>query len=196
MNFKNISRYIPIALCIVALAGFWLPAIRVELSFLGISRSTNLSIATFFESTDSPMETLNLGQTDISDILGENDMLQDAGARIALAVISYLLSLLATLALLIFTFLNKFVIIRIVLAAMAAVLLAVAARAILSVPDIIAETLTNILGFFAMFLNLSEMIQITLGSGLWTPAITLVIIFLFELTLRFRKVKKAYYSTD
>jgi len=169
-------RWVILALCAVAVFGFFQPAVNVHLSFFGITRTFDFSLATIFE--DSPADTLNLNDSDLSDLLDETDILADIVRRVALSVISYVLAFVLLVIMTVFAVLNKFAFAKTVINAVALILLIVAGRAMLTVPGMVADALSDFLGFFARLINVYEILSMTLGWGYWVSLCACIAVIL------------------
>jgi hypothetical protein len=162
---QKYSKCLLAGLCVIALVGFFLPAIQVEMSFLGSARTSNFSLATVFEDSDSPFEGMDFAQSDLADRFGDNDMMADVGSRVALSVAFYLITFVLVLCVLAFTGLGRLPRLTAAVIVCGAVLFFVAGRVILTVPGILLEGLENRMGFLALFIDFSEMLTISLGAG-------------------------------
>jgi len=76
-------------LCAVAAFGYSRPAINVNLSFLGTTRTTSFSLATIFEDSESPLDNLNVGQSDLSEMMGDDSIMEDVMGRGNLSLCSF-----------------------------------------------------------------------------------------------------------
>jgi len=162
-----VLKIIFVTLCVVALIGFFLPAIYVELSFLGNTRTSSFSLATVFEDSESWFGGMDFAQSDLADRFVDDDIMANVDNRITVSVALYFITLVLTLCVLTLSLLGRLPKVTTVLLACATTLYIVAARTILTIPAILLEGIQNALGFFALFINISEMIAITLGIGYW-----------------------------
>jgi len=171
----------------VALAGFFMPAVTVRLAFLGTERSANFSLATPFENNDSPFggEAGGFAQSDLLDLVDIDifDMRDDIGGRMARAAGSYLATFLLLIAVLIFVLIGKLNKTSLLLHVLCIGLFIYSGRAMLSVPEILFERIENMLGFFAMFINIRGMLQISLGMGYWVTLVALVVLLATRIVL-------------
>ena len=170
-----VLKIIIVTLCVIALIGFFIPAIYVELSFLGNTRTSGFSLATVFEDNESQFGGMDFAQSDLADRFVDDDIMADVTSRITLSVALYFITLALTLCVLVLSLLGRMPKVTAVLLACAVTLYIVAGRTILTVPAILLEGIQNALGFFALFINISEMIAITLGTGYWLTLIVLAI---------------------
>ena len=181
-SFKP-QKFVHITLCVIALIGFFLPAIRteIELSILGVSRIENFSIARIFDGSNEPL--LDFGESQFSDILENSDIMEDMGGRIVFSVAAYFGTLLLLMLFLLLTSLGKLRLrrIKLIIPPLAFILYIMGGRTIQTVSDIIVESLTNTLGFFALFIDLSRMFGIYFGSGYWLTLTALAVIGITEI---------------
>jgi|GEM_PF-2759300 len=175
-KLNKILRYFVIGLCLAAFAGFFMPAIHVTMSFFGFSRTTSFSVATVFEDSGSQMGDVNIVDSEVFNMLTDNDLVRDVVPRIVISVVLYVLGLVMLLLTLLFSLLNKFIIIKTFASAMALIFIVIAGVIIRTVPALIYDSITNMLGFFALFINIQEMISIAFGAGYWIIVIALFII--------------------
>lgn len=170
-----------------------MPAVTVRLAFLGTERSANFSLATPFENNDSPFgdEGGGFAQSDLLDLVDIDifDMQDDIGGRMARAAGSYMATFLLLIAALIFVLIGKLNKTSILLHMLSLGLFIYSGRAILSVPEIIFERIENLLGFFAMFINIRELLQISLGMGYWVTLVALVVVLATRVVLLIIKNK-------
>jgi len=181
------QRVILVVICIVALAGFFLPAATVRLSFLGVERTANFSLATPFENNDSPFGGRDGGfhQSDLLDLVDLDifDMRDDIGGRMIRAVASYLAAFVLALAVAILLLLGKCKKASLLLHLLAIGLLIYAGRTITTVPDMLFERIEDLLGFFAMFLNIRGMLQVNLSMGYWVSLVGLAILLVARVVI-------------
>ncbi|MCL2224958.1 MAG: hypothetical protein FWB96_08340 [Defluviitaleaceae bacterium] len=156
-------------ICAIAVVGYAMPAISVHLSVLGIQETYNFRLSSAFED-GGLLSQLNLADSDLADILTENEAVRNISRRIFASVATYLLSLLffATAILLFFTEKNKKrVPIRLALIGDALIFHIASALLIRSVPPMVARELQRLLWFLARFINVDDILQIELATGYW-----------------------------
>jgi len=168
----NIIKVSLILLCAAALLGYFKPVINIQISVLGISRESNISLTTVLRRSDSPLGYLEMGQSDLSGLFGDNDMMADIRGRIMVSAISFVMAFALLLIVIVFTVLGKFSFASIIMLSIAIILNIVAGYTFLTLPGILESSLSNLLGFLAIFLNVPEMIQISLGAGYWITMIS------------------------
>ena len=161
------QRFIIMILCFVAFFGFSRPAIRVSMSFLGTTRTVSLSLATVFEGFENPLNKLNSGQSDLSDMVGGDDIIGNVMGRVILSVALYFITSVLVLLIYIVTVMGKLNKTKMVVLALAFSLMILAGFVILTVPGIIANTLADRMGFLALFIEVTELLNIGLGFGYW-----------------------------
>ena len=145
--------------------GYYLPAVNVHLSFLGITQTYDFSLPSLFEE-EGAFGRLNLNESDLSEILSESEVVQDISQRIIISVVFYFLSLVFFVASIILI-IKKRVVFAIAANIDALICYSISAYAILSVPEKVALALDDFLGIFARFINTNEVLQIELASGFW-----------------------------
>jgi hypothetical protein len=181
------TRIILTAVCLIALTGYFLPAISVEVSFMGRSTSNTFSLTSFFNRPDNQLSGLDLPQTDLfgSD---ETSLFAGAGARLMTSIASYLAALVLLIALTVCTALGKLRKTSIALSAVSIGLLAYAGHAISTVTGPIIEALSETLGFLAIFIDLSNLITISPGAGYWLTLTALGAVFILRILFVWRTV--------
>ena len=166
------ERVICIVLCVIALIGFWLPAINVDVHFWGSSRNITFSMASFFDEPDNPFGDLDTSESTQMDLL---DMLSDVfdgiSTKITISVIAYLITLLLLIVLLFFIIAGKMKKTMRALSIVSLVLLGYAGFTMSSVREPlitgIQSTLENELGFWAIFIDISNILTLSFGHGYW-----------------------------
>jgi len=176
-------------LCAVVAFGYSRPFININLSFLGTTRTTSLSLATVFEDSDSPLGNLNMGQSDLSDMAGGDSFMEDVAGRIILSVGAYLIAFVMLLAIFIITIVGKLKKVKIAMLALASSLIIVSGAVIMTVPGVITDTLANRLGFLALFIDVGELLSINLGIGFWLILTAFLSMLLTEVYMIFNKRK-------
>jgi hypothetical protein len=153
-----------------------LPAININIEFLGNSRDMSLSVKTLFENSNSRFGGSDFSQADMFNLSGSNmfeNLISDVRGKLITSVGAYFVTLLLLIISLVFIIIGKFKIAVMSITAIGIALLAYAGNTILSVTEIIISSLEGSLGILALFINLSNMLQITLGGGYWLTIITL-----------------------
>ena len=88
------SKIITLALCAIALVGFFLPAVNVRMAFIGIERTSSFSLATPFDNTDSLFGDAGFAnQSDLSNLTGDN-LFQEIRGTMVLSIASYFVAFL------------------------------------------------------------------------------------------------------
>jgi len=177
-------------LCAVAAFGYSRPAINVNLSFLGTTRTTSFSLATIFEDSESPLDNLNVGQSDLSEMMGDDSIMEDVMGRVVLSVGAYLVSFVLLLAIFIIALFEKLRKTKIVMLTLALSLVIVSGVTILTVPGIMADILSARMGLLALFINVGELLSISLGTGYWMILTALAIMLLVEVSAFSIKLSK------
>ena len=183
------EKAVCIALCVIALAGFFFPAINIGVNFLGNSRNISLSIESLINRPENPFGSAGSG-SDIASRISDldlfdfsSDMFGGVGEKLVASVGAYFITLILLVAVLVIAFTGKLKIISAVVSAVALPLFIYAGNAILSVPELLIEGIKNSLGFFALFIDVSNMIMIDLGNGYWLTLSALCGILLLRITL-------------
>ena len=179
------QMFIIMILCAITAFGYTRPAINIHLSFFGETRTTSLSLATVFEDSESPLNNLNVGQSDLSDMAGGDGFMEDVMGRVVLSVVAYLATFVLLLAIFMITLFGKLKKTKIVMLAIALILIIVSGTTILTVPEIITDSLTACLGFLALFINVADLLSISLGVGYWIILSTLAVMLLIEISTFF-----------
>jgi len=172
-----------------------MPAVTVRLAFLGAERSANFSLATPFENNDSPFggDGGSFAQSDLLDLVDIDifDMRDDIGGMMARAAGLYLTTFLLLIAVLIFVLIDKLKKLSFLLHLLSIGLFIYSGRTMLSVPEIIFERIENLLGFFAMFINIRGMLQMSLGAGYWVTLVCITCAFLVRIVFLVHPATKA-----
>ena len=177
---EKVKKLILVAMCSVALLAFFLPAVNVEVSFLGLSTSTSFGMASLVNRPDNPFGAIdmpNLSQhnlRDLIDLSGDDNPFADVGTRLITSVAAYFITAVLLITVLICTIAGKLKKVCIALLALALALFLYARYMISTIPALMQSAFEGFLGFFAMFLNLSNIISISLGSGFWLTLIMIV----------------------
>jgi len=191
MNKKPTMQKIIIALlCFICIVGFFMPSVNVRLSFLGFSETTSFSLATFFERNDGSIERLDFEHSDLGDIVNGSDMLQGIVTRLIFSITTYTLSILLILAVLTLTIIDKGWRIRMALSIFAFSSFISAGIVISTVPAVLVDTATYMLGFLALFLNIEEMFNLSLGSGYFVTLSSLIALLFTNIIIYIDKNKQ------
>lgn len=191
MKKIGIYKLCIVFLCIVALAGYFLPAMHINFSILTIERSASLSLRTAFDNAASPLGDFDLAGTDFSSLFDDSGIMEAVRNRVVISVVSYFGALICLLAVLIFAVLGRFKVARVALLVAALALHIMAGRVVLTVPELanaaLVTAVENLLGFFAMFINVSDAIGVALGGGYWVTLVVLAGLVLVEAAAQIRK---------
>jgi len=154
----------------IILTAYFLPAVHLTFTIFTIERGTSFSLATFFDSDEGSFN-LDLSGTDFSTFISDSDVVSDIGLRVGFGVGAYFTALLMVAAVFVLVLFNRLERGCILLVALSLGLYAAAGRVILSVEALANRTLNEaverLLGFFARFIPISDMIGIRLGWGYW-----------------------------
>ena len=180
-----IKRLILVAICIVALAGFFLPAVNLQLSFLGMGRSTGFSLRTPFERSDTAGlgGAGGFGASDLTNMVNIDmrSMSDSVGRRIIIGVISYMAAFFVLAAVFVLTALGKLRKATAVLHLMSIGLLAIFGWVMISIPNEIAARIRDSLGIMAVLINAHNLVSMSLGTGYWVTMFSLVILLLVKI---------------
>jgi len=185
-QFKS-EKIILVALCLVALIAFLIPAISLETSFMGMSTNTTFGIATIFDSQDNPfagMDMPGIQQRDMRDFLdlfGDDNPFADVGTRLVISVGAYFITAVLLVVFLICTLLGKLTRVSTVLLVIGFALFVYAGYMISTVPEHMQAAFANLLGFLAMFIDISNIINISLGIGYWLTLVMMGCMVLIKL---------------
>ncbi|MCL2500249.1 MAG: hypothetical protein FWE90_07920 [Defluviitaleaceae bacterium] len=181
----NLRKIIPLLFCVFIFIAYFLPAVHLTFTILTIERGTSFSLATFFDSGEGSFN-LDLSGTDFSTFINDSDVVSDISLRVGFGVGAYFTALLMVAAVFVFVLLNRLGRGRILLAALSLGLYAAAGRVILSVEALANRTLNEaverLLGFFARFIPISDMIGIRLGWGYWLTLTAMGALFVSQVT--------------
>ena len=183
-------RVIVMILCFIAFFGFSQPAIRISMSFLGTTRTVNLSLTTVFEDFETPLNSLSMEQSDLADMVVGGDILAGVMGRVVVSVAAYLITLVLILAIYIFTVMGKLNKTKMVILALAPALIILSGLVILTVPGIVTSTLAGRIGLLALFIDIGELLSISLGFGYWIILFALIGMLLAETYMIFIKWRK------
>ena len=180
----KIEQIIITALCLITLIGFFLPAINISIDFMGRETSISLSMRSLFERSESRFGGADLSQADLFNLGGDNmfsDIIADVSGIIVRSVGAYIITLILLIVILVLTLFNKIPKITMGMSAVSLGLFIYAGNTVLTAKEALVVGLESSLGFLAMFLNISEMIFITLGNGYRMTLIMLVCLLLAKI---------------
>ena len=193
-------QFFIMALCIVALAGFFLPVINVHLSFLEEEHTSGISLITALDRSESLLDRLDLsGQFDMDeteflqtlDEIHFVDIMEDAVRAVTFSASSYIVVLILLFAVFVLAFMGKFALLKIVMLAISLVLLIIAGAVIVTVPELAVDILHDIMEetveIFAAFMDISEIIQVKIGVGYWITLCPIAVMLLTETLKYFQK---------
>jgi len=160
------------------------------MSFLGTTRTVNLSLTTVFEDFETPLNSLSMEQSDLADMVVGGDILAGVMGRVVVSVAAYLITLVLILAIYIFTVMGKLNKTKMVILALAPALIILSGLVILTVPGIVTSTLAGRIGLLALFIDIGELLSISLGFGYWIILFALIGMLLAETYMIFIKWRK------
>ena len=161
------SRIICIALCVAALAGFFLPAVNIDINFLGWSANVSLSASSVFHKPDS-LGGSDLPRADLIGLFGENiftEIFSDAETAVITSAAAYFAVFLLLIINLVFMLSGRFKKITNIILVSSFALFVYAGAAVTSAAEALLAGVESALGFLALFLNLHDMLTISLGIG-------------------------------
>ena len=159
-----------IGLCIIALVGFFLPAVVLIVDFLGNSYSQSFSLAALFSQSRGAGTDFfsGLGESPLGELLSGigNDSIDQMMRALLMSVGAYLIAAVLVVLALAVQLLGRFKKIGAAVTGLALGLLVFAAIRILGVPGLAAAALEESLGFFASLLDVSRLLHLRLGYGM------------------------------
>lgn len=185
---KN-SKFPAIFLTVIALIGIMLPLVNIAIHFLGTVNISFSLIDLFSNLGELPQDTLDLPMGDAG--------LDDLGLYVAIPFLAYILAILLMIVALPFTFTSKLNGLKATFVSIATGLMIFAGLRIIALPEILSEHLADVLvdmlGDFASLIDLSSVLEISLGMGYWLTLICqilLIILFIGVLILNVAFGKK------
>ena len=179
------KRLIFVAICIVTLAGFFLPVVNLQLAFLGTGRSIGFGLTTPFQRSGSSGlgGEGGVGASDMFNMIDINmfSMSDSIGRRIISGSAFYFTTFLLFFAVTIFTALGKFKKATIILHLLSIGLLVASGLIFMSIPNVLFERIRSALGFMAVLINVRNMLNISLGTGYWLSMAGLVVLLLVKI---------------
>lgn len=162
----NKEKTIYIIIIFIALIGFALPAINVNISLLGISKNINaFNMVSFFSESDTQFGGLDLTKTDISALTDGNNILGNTGIKLIISVVAYFAVMILLIIIIICTFAGKLKKTSNVLLGVSFILYIYVGHTISTLTENLFSGIENALGFFASFIDISKLVQVNLKSG-------------------------------
>ena len=178
----NREKIICTMLCVIALIGFILPAVNINIDFLGNTRSMSLSARSLFDRPDTPLDDLEssrFSQLDLSDM--SSGIVAEIRTEVIASVGAYFIALVLLILLLVLAIIGKFKKTSILISAVSVTLLIYAGYTILTITepliDGIETIIENALGFLAFLIDVSSILSLSLGNGYWLTIIMLGCLF-------------------
>ena len=209
MRYKiNFKKLICVLLCAAALIGFMFPALNINIDFFGNSRSVSLGMKSLIDKPgdllgglepDMPSRFAGLDFSDLFDLSDLFDFSGEAFAGIrAKAIISvgaYFLTVFLIILSLVLIISGKskktgaVLSTVFIISVISVILFIYAGYTVLTIPEplieIIGSALESSLGFFAMFINFSDLLSniltLRLGFGYWLTLAALCAALIFNL---------------
>jgi len=154
-----------------------MPMMSMEINvFDMVGQSVDISLRnlrTLGNDSDSPLGGIDSSDSVLSGFLGENTDMPDIATSLRNTMVLYLLSLILLVVLLVLLVINKLKIASIVLLAIALAFYIYIGNTVSGLAISIISMLEQRLGFFAFLFNLSEMVNVSLGSGYWFTIIAI-----------------------
>ena len=191
--FKKYNKFILIGITIVALAGIFFPLASISINFFG----TN----TFdFSLIDVARNILGGESNDVFDLIAGHILESDIGMDIILPFAAYILAIVLIVITLLFTFTNRFKILKIAFVSIATILIIYAGIGINSMADLVIRYLEGSLadligeitgflvgdlagflvgglaGFLTSLMDFSNILEFDLGVGYWITLSTLILL--------------------
>ena len=181
------ERFICLGFCLVALVAFLLPAIRLEITIFESSTYT-FSMASLFNRSGSGSDVFDLSEMlggDFFDVAAQDHPLAAIGIRLMMAVGGYFLAAILLLATFLFICVGKFKKMTVILPLIAFAVLSFSGYTVLGITEAVQSGLESLLGFWAAFIDVSNMMSISLGFGFWSALIAIGGLLIFRIGLRF-----------
>ena len=189
---KNNLKFIYATLIIVAILGFFLPAVIIKIDMFGISEG--LSVRNVFsilgESTSSQPD-VSTSQTKLLELIRGNDVFAEVKGKFVMSVGAYFLVGTLLLKNLAFILLGKGKKRTLAISVIALALFSYAGYTMLSLSKVLYTAMEESLGSLAALINISELLKVNLGIGYWITLATLAIILFIEAC--HRKNQKFWY---
>lgn len=169
-----------IMLCLISFVGHILPLINININNLsGELTSTDLSLFSVFEDSNSLLGSESILASDrfseVADVLSNNTQ------KIKTIMISFVVSLFTTIIVFVFVITNKFKAITTIMLIGVLVLLIYTGITISNLCGQLIKSLEQGLGFFASFINISDLISIKIGAGYWVTISSIGCLLLVQL---------------
>jgi len=136
-------------------------------------------MSSFFNRPDNPFSTFDLPNTqqntirDLFDLSGEDNPFANVSRRLVSCVVAYFGAIILLLVVLVLTFIAKLKKARIILLVLAIMLFIYAGYGISTITVPLQEGFSNLLGFFALFIDFMQIVTITLRYGYWLALIAM-----------------------
>lgn len=187
-HIKDRKRIIVIILCIIALIGFILPVVNINIGFLGYSTDISVLNLTSLFNSDSQFGTRLSGSesssADMFDLSGRSEIFTDMGVKLILIIVSYSFTILLLIIILIFTLINKYRKVSNVMTTISFLLYAYVGYAISTLTETLFNSVEEKLGFSVSQFNMSDMIKINIGTGYWLTIFAIGSILFFIIIAR------------
>jgi len=174
---EKVFRCVLLALCLIALIGYFMPMMSMEINvFDRVGQSVDISlrnIRTLGGDSDSPLGRVDSPDSVLSGFIGGNEDMPEVATSLRNAMVLYLLTLILLVILGVLIAINKLKKTSIVLLVISLAFYTYIGNTVSGLGIDIISSLEQRLGFFAFLFNLSEMINVTLGSGYWLTIITI-----------------------
>ena len=184
LQTKNNLRFIYIALIIVAILGFLLSAVVIDIKMLNISEGFGArNIFSLLGKTASSPSGMSSSQGKLLELIDGNDMFAEVKVKFSISVTAYFLVILTLLINLVLVLLKKWKKVVTVISFVSFTLFSYAGYSMMSLSKVLYNALEESLGFLATLVNISEMVKFSLGTGYWLTFTALATIFFIEVVV-------------
>jgi len=172
LQTKNNLRFIYIALIIVAILGFLLSAVVIDIKMLNISEGFGArNIFSLLGKTASSPSGMSSSQGKLLELIDGNDMFAEVKVKFSISVTAYFLVILTLLINLVLVLLKKWKKVVTVISFVSFTLFSYAGYSMMSLSKVLYNALEESLGFLATLVNISEMVKFSLGTGYWLVSV-------------------------
>ena len=180
-------KIILFAICMVALAGFFLPWVTVQFSLLNMGRTANFSLATLFESDDPVFGDDGFARSGVFDIIDVDffELIDDVMGVIIRSAVLYVAAFVLLIVVAVFSLLGKFKTVSLGLHVLAMLSFLFASYSVSTVPDILLPRIRGMLGFFSIFINPRDILTISFGAGFWVTVVAMGVLLLARPVIAF-----------
>jgi len=180
---KNNLRFIYATLIVVAILGFFLPAVIIKIDMLGISEGISFRNAFSFLGETISQPDIPDSQTRLLELIGDNDAFAEVKGTFLMSVGAYFLVGTVLLISLAFILLRKWKKRTLAISVIMLALFSYAGYTMLSLSKVLYTATEESLGSLAALINISELLKVNLGIGYYITLFSLVVIFTIEVVI-------------